>query len=149
MNQEIVQGVIFTEELTQSIVSKQNITVVLGASPNPVRFSCKAVKSLMKRGKKVVAVGFREEPIIYEGEDHATKILIRKGMPHIEDVDTVSIYIGSSRQEPYYDYVFSLNPRRVIFNPGTVNPAFMGQLSIKGIEVLNECMLVMLREGNY
>ena len=123
--------------------------MVLGASPNPIRFSCKAVKSLMKRGKKVVAVGFREEPIIYKGEDYTSETLIQVGMPHIEGVDTISIYIGSSRQEPYYDYIYSLNPRRVIFNPGTVNPAFMGQLNIKGIEPLDACMLVLLKEGDY
>ncbi len=75
--------------------------------------------------------------------------MIQKGMPQIKGVDTISIYIGESRQEPYYDYIYSLNPRRVIFNPGTVNPAFMGQLKIKGIEPLDACMLVMLKEGNY
>ena len=123
--------------------------MVLGASPNPIRFSCKAVKSLMKRGKKVVAVGFREESIIYEREGFTTETMIQKGMPQIKGVDTISIYIGESRQEPYYDYIYSLNPRRVIFNPGTVNPAFMGQLNIKGIEPLDACMLVLLKEGDY
>ena len=86
--------------------------MVLGASPNPVRFSYKAVKSLMRHEQEVVAVGFREGLI----EDQP--ILV--GKPHIEGVHTVSIYIGSSRQTDYYEYVFSLKPQRVIFNPGTV-----------------------------
>lgn len=116
-------------------------TLVLGASPNPVRFSCKAVKSLLKHDHEVVAVGFRKE-MIYDVE-------ILTGMPMIENVHTVSIYIGSSRQTEYYDYILSLKPKRVIFNPGTVNPEFMAKLNNNGIEPVNGCMLVMLTEGDY
>jgi len=116
-------------------------TLVLGASPNPVRFSHKAVKSLLRHEQEVVAVGFREGLIVDE------EILV--GMPHIEDVHTVSIYIGSSRQADYYDYIISLKPKRVIFNPGTVNPEFMGRLKQAGIEPLAECMLVLLSEEDY
>lgn len=74
---------------------------------------------------------------------------IQLGMPHIEDVHTVSIYIGSSRQADYYDYIISLKPKRVIFNPGTVNPEFMGRLNQAGIEPIAECMLVLLNEEDY
>lgn len=116
-------------------------TVVLGASPNPVRFSYKAVKSLMRHDQEVVAVGFRA------GEIEEQEILV--GQPPIDNVHTVSIYIGSSRQEEYYDYIFSLKPQRVIFNPGTVNPEFMRRLKKEGIEPVGECMLVMLSEGTY
>lgn len=116
-------------------------TVVLGASPNPVRFSYKAVKSLLRHDQEVVAVGFREGLI----EDE--KILV--GMPPIEGVHTVSIYIGSSRQAEYYDYIISLKPKRVIFNPGTVNPEFMARLHREGIEPVSECMLVLLNDKEY
>ena len=122
-------------------LSDKKITVVLGASPNPVRFSYKAVKSLLRHDKEVVAVGFREGLIM--------DLEIQVGMPHIEGVDTVSIYIGSSRQADYYDYIISLKPVRVIFNPGTVNPEFMGRLHREGIEPVAECMLVLLNEGDY
>jgi len=115
--------------------------LVLGASPNPVRFSHKAVKSLLRHDQEVVAVGFREGLIVEEE--------ILTGHPPIEDVHTVSIYIGSSRQTDYYDYIFSLKPERVIFNPGTVNPEFMGRLKQAGIEPVSECMLVMLNDGEY
>ena len=116
-------------------------TVVLGASPNPVRFSCKAVKSLMRHDQEVVPVGFKQGTIA--GKEILT------GKPHIEGVHTVSMYIGSSRQGDYYDYIISLRPKRVIFNPGTVNPEFMGRLQKEGIEPLNACMLVMLNDGEY
>ena len=71
------------------------------------------------------------------------------GQPHIKDVHTVSIYMGSSRQEDYYDYIFSLEPKRVIFNPGTVNPELMGKLKHAGIEPVSECMLVMLSDNEF
>jgi predicted CoA-binding protein len=120
---------------------KNGKTVVLGASPNPVRFSYKAVKSLLRHDKQVVAVGFRDGLIEEE------EILV--GQPEIQDVHTVSIYIGSSRQTEYYDYIISLKPERVIFNPGTINPEFMAKLKNQGIEPVNACMLVMLNEGEF
>jgi len=117
-------------------------TLVLGASPNPVRFSCKAVKSLRRHDIDVVAVGFRKGFI----ED----VEILTGQPEIKDVHTVSLYIGSSRQAEYYDYIISLKPKRVIFNPGTINPEFMDMLrNGKHIEPVSECMLVLLNEGEY
>lgn len=119
-------------------MTERKKTVVLGASPNPVRFSHKAVKSLLRHDQEVVAVGFKEGWIDDE------EILV--GKPPIEGVHTVSIYIGSSRQDDYYDYIISLKPKRVIFNPGTVNPTFMGRLKREGIEPVAECMLVLLNE---
>ncbi len=122
-------------------MADERITVILGASPNPVRFSHKAVKSLLRHDKKVVAVGFKK------GEIADEEILV--GLPHIENVHTVSIYMGSTRQEDYYDYIFSLEPKRVIFNPGTVNPELMGKLKNEGIEPISECMLVMLSDNEF
>ena len=90
---------------------------------------------------EVVPVGFRS------GEVEDLEILV--GCPHIEDVHTVSLYLGSSRQDEYMDYILSLKPERVIFNPGTVNPGFMGKLKKEGIEPVSECMLVMLKEGEF
>ena len=86
-------------------------------------------------------MGFRE------GEIEDVEILT--GTPDIEDVHTVSLYIGSSRQDEFMDYIISLKPKRVIFNPGTVNPHFMGRLKNEGIEPVSECMLVMLKEGEF
>lgn len=114
---------------------------MLGASPNPIRFSFKAVKSLLRHEKEVVPVGFRKGLIDQE------EILV--GQPPVENVQTVSIYIGSSRQADYYDYIISLKPKRVIFNPGTVNLEFMARLKNEGIEPVNACMLVMLNEGDF
>ncbi len=118
-----------------------NNTVVLGASPKPWRFSFKAVNDLRVNKYSVVAVGFRK------GKIRDVKILI--GMPEINDVDTVSLYIGPVRQKGFYDYIIGLKPDRIIFNPGTENPELQMLAKKAGIEVLENCMLMMLRNGTY
>lgn len=115
--------------------------MVLGASPNPARFSFKAVKSLLLHGYDTVAVGFRPG-VIYEK-------FIQRGEPAIEDVHTIALYIGPQRQEEFHDYILSLHPKRVIFNPGTVNEPFMKELETEGMEVVEGCTLVMLDSGEF
>lgn len=116
-------------------------TVVLGASPNPARFSYKAVKSLVLHGYDAVPVGFRP------GVAHDR--LIKQGTPEIDDVHTITLYIGPERQKEFYDYILSLNPLRVIFNPGTINPELMNELNKRGIEIVDGCTLVMLDNDEF
>jgi len=116
-------------------------TVVLGASPNPSRFSYKAVKSLVIHGFDVVPVGFRP------GVAHDR--IIQRGQPEIEDVHTVAMYVGPQRQLEFYDYILSLGPRRVIFNPGTNNPELMNMLNQMGVEVVEGCTLVMIDNDEF
>ena len=116
-------------------------TLVLGASPNPLRFSHKMVKSLVRHQNEVVAVGFRE------GEISGIKILT--GKPSLKDIHTISLFIGPKGQVSVYDYILSLHPRRIIFNPGTVNEELMKLARDKGIEVVTDCALVMLSSGKY
>ncbi len=123
------------------MVQEPKKTVVLGASPNPARYSFKAVKSLLRHGHEAVAVGFRPG-VIYDK-------FIQRGMPEIEDVHTIALYIGPERQKEYNDYIISLQPKRVIFNPGTVNEPFMKVLEKKGIEVIEGCTLVMLDDNKF
>lgn len=111
-------------------------TVVIGASPNPERYSNMAVTRLRKNGYEVVALGVRDGKI--------ADVEITKGTPEIPDVHTVTMYVGPARQPEYYDYIFSLNPKRIIFNPGTENQEFMQLAEQKGIEVVPNCTLVML-----
>jgi uncharacterized protein len=67
----------------------------------------------------------------------------------LTDIDTVTVYVGAQNQPPFYDYLLSLKPRRVIFNPGAENPEFETKLRENDIEVLSACTLVMLSVGNY
>ncbi|MBL7891153.1 MAG: CoA-binding protein, partial [Bacteroidia bacterium] len=52
-------------------------------------------------------------------------------------------------QPSWYDYILSLKPKRIIFNPGTENPEFEKMAASKGIEVQEACTLVLLSIGQY
>lgn len=116
-------------------------TVVLGASENPNRYSFLAVNSLRAHDHPVVAIGKKEGTV--------KDVAIQKGLVEEADVDTVTLYLNPSHQKQYYDYIFSLNPRRLIFNPGTENPELASLARNQGIEPLNACTLVMLSTGQY
>ena len=117
-------------------------TLVLGASPNPDRFAYKAVRSLQRREIPLVAIGRKDTDL--DG------IKIRKGKPmDIGDIHTVALYMNADLQKEYYDYILKLKPRRIIFNPGTRNPEFSEVARAKGIEVVDDCLLVMLNTGRF
>ncbi len=118
-------------------------TVVIGGSPNSYRYSYQATLRLKENGHEVVPVG------IHTGYISSIEILDLKSKPTIEDVDTVTMYLSPQNQEEWKDYVYSLKPRRIIFNPGAENPAFEQQALSKNIEIINACTLVMLSVGNY
>ncbi len=66
-----------------------------------------------------------------------------------KNVDTVTLYLNAKRQEEYYDYIISLKPRRVIFNPGTENFEFEKLLKKNAIYAEIACTLVLLRTCQY
>lgn len=116
-------------------------TLVIGASPNPSRYAYKAVKRLRAHDIEVVAIGKRETTI----ED----VEVVKGKPQIDDVHTVTLYLGAKNQEEYLNYIISLKPRRIIFNPGTFNSKLIEMAKAEGIETLEDCTLIMLSSGDY
>ncbi len=118
------------------------MTFVLGASTKPERYSYKAIKALSDKDIPVIAIGKRQ----IELKD----LLIRNGKPNdIGEIHTITLYLNAKNQREYYDYMLSLKPERIIFNPGTSNPEFAGMARMKGIEVVNGCMLVMLSTGSF
>lgn len=116
-------------------------TLVLGASSNSTRYSYNAIRDLRQYDHEVIAIGKREGIV----EDIA---ITQKEEP-IEDLDTVTLYLNSDNQKPYYDYILSLNPRRIIFNPGAENHELAELARAKGIKTMNACTLVMLHTGQY
>jgi hypothetical protein len=52
-------------------------------------------------------------------------------------------------RDRFYDYIVSLKPRRVIFNPGTENPEFVQLLEANGIQCEIACTLVLLGTNQY
>lgn len=118
-------------------------TVVVGASPNPHRFSFKALNSLRKNGHEVIGLALRAVKV--EGEE----VLDIREHPHINDVHTLTIYVSAERLQGYEDYLLGLNPVRIIFNPGAENPELANRALEMNIEVDNACTLVMLGSGVY
>ncbi len=116
-------------------------TVVVGATEKSGRYANLAAYSLLRHGHNIELLGLKEGQI----EGHP----IHTGHPVLEDIDTVTLYVGPQNQPPLYDYIKSLKPRRVIFNPGAENPEFERQLQAEGIEPIEACTLVMLSVGTY
>ncbi|MGD9555386.1 MAG: CoA-binding protein [Mangrovibacterium sp.] len=116
-------------------------TLVIGASENPERYSNKAIRKLRAHGHPVIALAPRSgktEDVVFETE--------QKDFPGI---DTVTLYVGPQNQDGIVDYVLRLRPRRVIFNPGTENPAFEEKLRSEGIIAEEACTLVLLGTGQF
>jgi hypothetical protein len=57
--------------------------------------------------------------------------------------------LNPQRQVDYYNYILGLNPKRIIFNPGTENPELIQLAENQGIKTEIACTLVMLSVGNY
>jgi uncharacterized protein len=116
--------------------------VVIGASNNPERYSNKAMKMLVEFGHTPIPVA----PVVTEVEG-------RQAYARPEDVDTpvdtVTLYVGPARQPDLLEGIIGLKPRRVIFNPGTENPAVYSRLKNADIEPIEACTLVMLRTGQF
>jgi predicted CoA-binding protein len=120
-------------------------TIVLGASPNPERYAYEAVVRLLSKGHEVVPIGIRQGKT-------AGDLDIINGMPLIENVHTITLYISPDVQHEYYDYIMNtIQPKRIIFNPGTENPELLKLIKERGlkIEVEIACTLVMLNLGMY
>ncbi|MBX0289582.1 CoA-binding protein [Hymenobacter sp. HSC-4F20] len=116
-------------------------TLVLGATDNPSRYAYRAVHQLKSHGHEVVPVGIRNGQVA--GLD------IRTDRPTAEGIDTVTLYVGPQNQPGWYDYILDLNPKRIIFNPGTENPELEELAQQRGIRTEEACTLVMLSVGNY
>ena len=99
-------------------------TLVIGASANKERYSYKAIHSLVDKSHQVVAIGAKK--------GMAFDIPIETEKLDFHAVDTVTLYLNPKAQEEYYDYILSLKPRRVIFNPGTENPEFYKNFAVYG-----------------
>ena len=116
-------------------------TLIIGASPNPMRYAYKAAHMLKAKGHHIINVGIKKGEV-------AGVAIEQPGLPH-SDVDTITLYIGEEIQHLYYDYILETKPRRVIFNPGTENPELETLLNNNGIEPVEACTLVLLATGQY
>jgi len=116
-------------------------TLVLGASSNPTRYSYLAMNRLVNNRHPVVAIG-RKKSTIFNTSIETEKI-------DFKDIDTVTLYLNPSLQKEYYDYIISLHPKRIIFNPGTENDELAEMAKQQGINPVEACTLVLLSTGQY
>lgn len=116
-------------------------TLVLGASDNPERYSFLAVNRLRGKGYPVAAIGRKKAKIadVEVGTDKTA----------FPDIDTVTLYLNPANQAVYYDYILSLHPRRIIFNPGAENKELAQLAEAKGIQPVEACTLVLLSTGQF
>lgn len=116
-------------------------TLVIGGSENPARYSNMAIHLLRQKGFEVVSLAKRMGKVL--------DVQIQTEFPMNENIHTVTMYVGLKRQPEYYNQLLELNPKRVIFNPGTENDALMTLLEKSGVETFEACTLVMLSTGQY
>ena len=116
-------------------------TLVLGASDNPSRYSYLAINRLRTHGHPVVAIGKKNGMV--------ADVPIEKEKKDWNDVDTVTLYLNPTHQQQYYDYILSLKPKRIIFNPGAENDELADLATKNGITPIEACTLVLLSTNQY
>lgn len=123
------------------MMNEKKKTLVLGASDNPSRYSFLAVHRLRAYGHPVAAIGKKNGVV--------NDVTIEKEKKEFDNVHTVTLYLNPAHQKQYYDYIVSLKPQRIIFNPGAENDE-LADLAIKhGIKPMEACTLVLLSTNQY
>jgi uncharacterized protein len=116
-------------------------TLVLGASANPERYSYLAINRLRSHGYPVAGIGKKKVKV--------ADVDIETEQKKFENIDTVSLYLNPSNQKEYYDYILSLHPKRIIFNPGAENDELYNLAKANGITPVEACTLVLLSTGQF
>jgi len=122
-------------------MNEKKKTLVLGASDNPARYSYLAIRRLRNHGHPVLAIG-RKNTIVGD-------VTIEKEKKEFTGIDTITLYLNQQHQQEYYDYILSLKPKRIIFNPGAENDELAGLATKNGIQAIEACTLVLLSTNQY
>jgi predicted CoA-binding protein len=116
--------------------------VVLGASNKPDRYSYIALTKLKESGYEVIPIN----PALEEIEG----IKVTKRLEDVKGpVDTITLYVNADRLEPLVDSIITLNPKRIISNPGTESETMRKTALKKKIEYMEACTLVLLSTGQF
>src|SRR5437867_7174094 len=116
-------------------------TLVLGASDNPSRYSFLAINKLRVNGHPVEGIGRKVVTV--------ADVVIQTDKQPLKDIDTITLYLSPDHQKEYYDYILSLKPRRIIFNPGAENEELYRLAKEHNIYPQEACTLVLLSTGQY
>jgi predicted CoA-binding protein len=126
-----------------SAPNKSKLTLVVGATDNPERYAYRAADLLQAKGIPMIPIGIKKGVVFGE------EILDLRQKPILAGIHTITLYLGPQNQPESIDYLIGLQPKRIIFNPGTENPEFIQKASDLGIETIEACTLVMLRTNQY
>jgi predicted CoA-binding protein len=110
---------------------------ILGASNNPERIAYQALSRLLAEHYDVIPVSPKGGEIL--GQRVLTSLAAID-----RSIDTLTMYVGPERHSELLDAIVALQPRRIIFNPGSENPALYPRLQQAGIEIQEACTLVLL-----
>jgi predicted CoA-binding protein len=132
---------LFLTQLNIFLTYRMKTTLVLGASLNKLKYSYLAIIKLLHFGNQVIAIGN------VKGEVNGVEIISEK--KKFLNIHTVTLYLNPKIQLEYYDYIISLRPKRVIFNPGTENPEFYQVLKDNKIDFEVACTLTLLATNQY
>jgi predicted CoA-binding protein len=117
-------------------------TLVIGASEKPDRYANIAINRLVDAGITTYAYGNKE------GTVRGVEILT--AIPKSVAIHTVTLYVSAKNlSTDLQNEIIELQPKRIIFNPGTENSVFENRLSKAGIFFEHACTLVLLSTGNY
>ena len=116
-------------------------TLILGASANPRRYSYLALDRLRNAGHEVVAIG-KKNAVVKD-------VHIDTELTPYTNVHTVTLYLNPLHQKEYYNYILSLQPTRIIFNPGAENEELYRIATDHAIKAQEACTLVLLSTGQY
>lgn len=117
-------------------------TLILGATTNTERYAYLAAERLTNNNHEIIPIGIKS------GEVFGKEIINSKEIPS-QKIDTITLYIGAKHQPEWFDYILKVNPKRIIFNPGTENLELETLANAKGIETMEGCTLVMLAANTY
>lgn len=119
--------------------------LVLGASDNPDRYSYIAIEMLTANGFNVIPVHPRLKTIneikVYNSLEEVIKTDI--------EIDTITLYLSENKSEPIINDIVSINPKRIILNPGTESNKLEAALDNNEIYYEKACTLVLIRTGQF
>jgi len=115
---------------------------IIGASHKPQRYAYMAQQMLMDHGHRV-----------YPVSGNGREILNVPGFGSVDEIqdpiDTVTLYLNPQRHQSIKQDVLALEPRRIIFNPGTESAELEAFYQSHGIETQQACTLVLLRTDQF
>lgn len=118
------------------------IVALLGASNKPERFAFKAQELLKSHGHEVVLISPNIKTI--------NGVTVLRDLDQInQPIDTLTMYVGPLISTNLKNQILKLKPKRIIFNPGSENPALEAELKKASIDILHDCTLVMLNSERF